>query len=100
MPPWHAQEAARQGPTISAAEIDDPYGSRVSARASRIFPPVALRSDWPKGKPDLVFQLPEAVRGRQIEITQEFTIATTRSMWIRSVDLLPGASRSRTQRFR
>jgi len=100
MPPWHAQEGAvgfRNGPTITAAEIDKILvwvsGGNPQGNPQNVPPPVALYRDWPMGKPDLVLPLSEAALAADTsEVTQEFTIATrtTESKWIRSVDLLPG----------
>ena len=72
MPPWHAQEGAvrfKNAPTITAAEIDKILvwvsGGNPQGNPQNVPRTVALRRDWPAGKPDLVLQLPEAVLWRQ-----------------------------------
>jgi hypothetical protein len=102
MPPWHAREGTvrfKNAPTITAAEIDKILvwvsGGNPEGNPQNLPPPVVPHREWPRGKPDLVLQLPEvALAIDKSEIVQEFTIPTrtTESKWVRSVDLLPGTA--------
>ena len=100
MPPWLAREGAvrfKNAPTITAAEIDKllvwATGGNPEGNPQNAPPPVALRHEWPMGKPDLVLKLPEAsLPADQSDVTQEFTIPArnTELKWVRAADLLPG----------
>lgn len=100
MPPWHAEAGAirfRNAPTLTAADMDKMLvwvsGGSPQGNAQNVPPPVALHHDWPMGRPDLVFPLPDAtIPPETSEATREFTVATgtSRPMWVRSADLLPG----------
>ena len=100
MPPWHALDGAvrlKNGPTITAAEVDKILvwvsGGNPEGNPRNVPPPVAPHHEWPRGKPDLVLQLPEETMATdKSEITREFTIPTrtTEPTWVRSADLLPG----------
>jgi hypothetical protein len=100
MPPWHAEPGPvrfRNAPTLTAAEMDKMLvwvsGGSPQGNPQNVPPPISLHHDWPIGRPDLVFPLPEAtIPADTSEVTREFTIPTrtTRPSWVRSADLLPG----------
>ncbi|HVH28576.1 MAG TPA: hypothetical protein VM818_17550 [Vicinamibacterales bacterium] len=100
MPPWHAEPGPvrfRNAPTLTAAEMDRMLvwvsGGSPQGNPQNVPPPVLLHHDWPMGRPDLVLPLPEVTMSPDAsETVREFTIPTrtTRPIWVRSADLLPG----------
>src|SRR5437867_4549225 len=101
MPPWNADEAfgdLKHAHTLSAKELDViltwATGGNPRGALDQKLPAVALKNDWPMGKPDLALPIPSefAFAADKMEDTQEFTVATgvTEPRWVRAVDLLPG----------
>ncbi len=100
MPPWNAEGGyghLQHAQLLTPKEIDvvltwatggNPEGDRSKPPA-----PVALPTDWPLGKPDVVVKMPEAVTvpADQQELTHDFTVAVKnpKERWVRAIDLLP-----------
>ena len=97
MPPWNADEAfgdLKHAHTLSAKELDViltwATGGNPRGALDQKLPAVALKNDWPMGKPDLALPIPSefAFAADKMEDTQEFTVATgvTEPRWVRAVE--------------
>lgn len=114
MPPWNVEASSgrfRNVQPLTAKEMNliltwatggTPFGS-----ADKVPPPVALRTAWPLGAPDVVLPFPNEITlaADVAEDTVDVIIPTglTERRWVRAADLLPGTAaivRSATIRVR
>jgi len=103
MPPWYADPtgpAVRNNRTLRARELDKiitwATGGTPRGDLNIALPAVPRRKGWAGGKPDLELPMPQAhtVGPNVMQASSELTINTsfTEAKWVKTVDLLPGAS--------